>query len=160
MFRSAPGIDRKILIAMTVVIQMHAMVHITYYRWRYQRQDNQVHVFHLTSSNQAGSNHHLSNNCNQEHQVDTTSRLNTQTHNKIMFEIRNMILLVITCIIHYISDYTIRNLSKSDYSSIHPTIYYLAEFFTGILFNVMFPCYFYITNEDARTYFKKICFKT
>ena len=154
------GITANFVLVPSLVIQVYAMVHITYYRWRYERQDNRVHVFHLTSFNQGGSNQHTPNKHNQEHDGTFASNLNTQTHNKIIFEIANMILFVITLITIYISTYILRYTFKEDYYGIHPAIYYFAEFSTGILFNVIYPCYFYTTNKDARMYFKKMFCKT
>ena len=107
------------------MIQVYAMVHITYYRWRYERQDNRIHFFPLTSFNQGGSNQHPPNERNQEHNEAFVSNLNTQTHNKIIFEIADMIIFVITVIVILISAYTLRSLYKEDYYGTHPAIYYL-----------------------------------
>ena len=88
MFRLGPGIRGKFLIPLSLVIPVYAMGYITYCRWRHQCQDNQIYVFHLTSFNQRKIHQHQSNEYNQEHKEVVTTKLNTQTHNKIMFEMK------------------------------------------------------------------------
>ena len=71
-----------------------------------------------------------------------------------------MIFFAISFTILLVSWYTIGNLSKDNYyGGVNLAIYYVDEFGPGILLNVIYPCCFYISNEDARMYIKKLLFK-
>ena len=161
MFRSGPSIRGQLLLGLSLVIQLYAMGHITYYRWTYQRQDKQIQIFSLTPFDQSGPNDGCpSNQHNQEDEETGIPHINNQAHNTILYEVKNMIIFALFYALFTISAYTIGYLSKDDYYGIQPAIYYFEEFCPGLVINVVYPCCFYITNADARKYFKKIFFKS
>ena len=160
-YRSGPSIRDQLLLGVSLVIQLYAMGHITYYRWRYHRQDSQIPIFHITPPNQSGPNGgRPSHQPNQGYDETGIPRINNQAHNSILYEVKYMIFFAVFYALFTAASYTIGFLSKDDYYGIQPAIYYFEEFGPGLLLNVLYPCCFYITNVDARMYFKKIFFKS
>ena len=161
MFRAIRDIQGRYLLPLSVVLQAYAIVHITCYKWKYKRQDNRVHVFTIT----LGTPHGESNEDPESHQEPEPSvsshPANTQAaNNEILFGIINMCSLVLCLGVILFSVYYISNLWTTDvYNGVDSIIYILHEFFPLLVANTVFPCYFYLSNSNARNYFKNTLFQ-
>ena len=154
MFRSIHGIQALFLFPLSLLLQIYAIAHITCYRWKYQQQDNRVHVFTINNGmNGKWAAGNPEYNHGQEARVSSIP--NTQAHNEILFGIKNMLFIIICVGGLLVSAFCLSNLWTNDYSSLHAIFYYMNDFFPLFVVNTMFPCYFYSSNGNARKYIKQ-----
>ena len=132
----------------SLVLQICAAVHISYYRRKYQQQDNQVFVIQLRSLD----NENVKQQPEQNHEEEV-QELNTSKYNKILFEVKNMIIFAVVLIIFFLLWYGTSIYQKNEQFSI---IYYLQDFLAMFIFNVIFPCVFFLCNRKARVYIKEL----
>ena len=139
---------------LSIVIQVYALGHIAYYKWTYDRQDNQVHIFYLNpdAGRDAEGQQQPSNNNN-------NPNLNTKAYNKLLFEVKTIIFIAILLIIFLLGVNIIDHLKENTWARALPIIYCLQDWMSMLLINVVFPFYFYTCNREARLYFKKMFFK-
>ena len=156
-FRSLPFINGKLLLPLSLVIQAYAIGHITYYRWKYQQQDNRIHVFTISMEMHGESDQDPESS--QQQEILASPNVNTQSHNEILYGIKDMFFLALAIGIILISCIYLSNLWKEDYNGLYSFMYYIHEFFPLFVLNIMFPCYFYLCNPTARKYFKELVFK-
>ena len=155
-FRSIHGTQELFLFPLSLVLQIYAIAHITCYRWKYQRQDNRVHVFTINN----GMNGKWKENpeANPGQKDADSPNPNTKAHNEILFGIKNMLFIIVSVGGILVSSYCLSNLWNNDYNSLHSIFYYTNDFFPMFVVNTMFPCYFYSSNCNARKYLKQVLF--
>ena len=153
--RSPDDYSRSYVMPLSIVMQVYALGHIAYYKWKYDRQDNQVRIFYLNpdagrdaeGQQQQPSNNNSNNNPN----------LNTKAHNKLLFEIKTIVLNAILLIALLLAMTIIDHLQEKNWAGLLPITYCFQDWAGMLLFNVAFPFYFYYCNSEARAYFKT-CF--
>ena len=147
MHRSTSGYIGSYLIPLSAVIHIYALGHIAYYKWKYCREDTQVHIFYLNPQVDRGAEGKQPTNNNQN--------LNTMAHNKLLFEVTTMIIVAILFITMGLAMIITGTLQDNNNGRKFPLIYYCQDWIPGLFANVIFPLYFYTSNPDARLYFKQ-----
>ena len=134
-----------------IIMHTYALGHIAYYKWKYCRQDNQVRIFYITSEGgrDAEGQQRSSNNHN----------LNTTSYNKLLFEVKSMIISAIFLISVLLTRYIIGNLQEKGYDRALSLSYYIQDWFPGVVASVLLPFCFYKCNPEARVYFKQMLCK-
>ena len=127
---------------------MYALGHIAYYKWKYCQEDNQVHIFYITPEDERDAEAQPRSSRNRN--------LNTTAYNKLLFEVKTIIAIVILLIMLLLTAYIIGNLQGTDYNRALSGSYYIQDWFPGLLVNVIVPFYFYKCNPDARVYLKQM----
>ena len=150
MRRSSNGYIGSYILPLSIAIHVYALGHIAYCNWRYRRQDNQIHIFHLQPEVERGPGRQQPSNSN--------ANLNTRVYNKLLFEVTTIILFAILLITVLMTAHIIGKLQKENDYHTFRIIYYFQDWFPGVLTNVIFPCYFYKCNREARSYVKSKCF--
>ena len=133
----------------SVIIQVYALGHIAYYKWKYCREDNEVHIFYIAPEAERdveGQRRHSTNKPN----------FNNTSYNKLLFEAKTIIILAVVIIIFLLATYIIDNLQEKEYDLALHVIYYIQDWAPGLAVNVIFPCYFYKCNPEARVYLKQM----
>ena len=137
-----------ILIPGSIIIHVYALGHIAFYKWKYCRQDNQVHIFYITPEGERDAERQQRSNNNHN--------LNTTAYNKLLFEVKSIIIAAILLIAFLLTAYIIGNLQEKGYDRALSVSYYIQDWLPGLLANVAFPFYFYKCNPEARMYFKQM----
>ena len=146
------------LVPITVLIQFYAIGHITYYRWKYERQDknNRIDIFHLGQGSRRQQGQDQS--AQDQSGANTTgwNRRNTIAHNPILYELKHMICIFICFLAVIIFQWFFHNLSRDDYYNVSPFWFYLQDFGAPFGLQIVVPFFFYLYNVDARTYLKHL----
>ena len=168
--RSTHGSIQPFVIPITLVIQLHAIAHITYYKWKYHGEDNKVHIIQQPAvftkaseiekmtTGKSVVRPQLLGKIDEENQIQENriQHLNTKAHNPLLFEITHMVCYVSTISVAVVTRKIIENLSKDEYYTVSPVIFYVQDFVPGFIMQVMFPFFFYLYNPDVRMYIKQL----
>ena len=169
--RSTYGSIQLFVIPITLVIQLYAIAHITYYKWKYHGEDNRVHVLQQQpavftvgseiekmASAKSIVRPQLRGKIDEENQIQENRipHLNTKAHNTLLFEITHMVCYVSTIIVAAVTRKIIESLSKDEYYTVSAVIFYAQDFVPGFIMQVMFPFFFYLYNPDVRMYIKQL----
>ena len=135
------------MIPLSLVLHVYAAAHISYYKWKYKREDNHVYTITIRPINgQQGGIREC-----------PEVNLNTLIYNEIIYSSMQMLLytfgfvvILSLMVIAWYEDESFFNGSKIPY--------YFQDFFIPVLMNVIFPCWFYISNRKARRYLKQFAF--
>lgn len=132
----------------SLILQVYALGHIAYYKWKYCRQDNEVHIFYIApeAERDVEGQRHSTNKPN----------LNNTAYNKLLFEVKTIIIIAIMGFIFLLTMYVVGILQETGYNRALHLIYYIEDW-TGVLaIFIIFPCYFYKCNPEARVYIKQM----
>ena len=124
------------------------MGHIGYYKWKYCRQDNEVHIFYITPE--------AERDAETQRRYSNKPKLNTTAYNKLLIEVKTIVVVSMLCIIFLLTTYIISNLHETDYDRALYVIYYIQDWIPGLVVNVIFPCYFYKCNPESQMYLKQM----
>ena len=134
--------------SLSILIQVYALGHIAYYKWKYCREDNEVHIFYIAPE--------AERDVEGQRQSTNKSNLNTTAYNKLLFEVKTLMIFAMLLIIFLLAIYIVGILQETDYDRTLHVIYYLQDWTPGLVFNLIFPCYFYKCNPEARMYLKQM----
>ena len=154
--RSSDGVIRQIVLPISLVIQLYAIAHITYYKWKYHCEDNKVHilqqhpaVFTVGSEIEkitAGrrTTRPLQGKVDEENQMQKNHipRFNTKAHNPLLFEMTHIVCYVIAIGVSLVMHNIITGLAKDDYYTVSPVIFYVQYLFPGFVIQVVSPLFF------------------
>ena len=132
----------------SLILQVYALGHIAYYKWKYCREDNEVHIFYIAPESERDV----------EGQRNSTNQpsFNITSYNKLLFGVKTIVIIAMLLIISLLTMYIVGILQETDYDSALHIIYYIQDWIPGLVLNVIFPCYFYICNPEARVYLKQM----
>ena len=139
----------KYICPASLILHIFAVLHISYCKYVYKKQDTTVHQIQLRPVG-------TEKNVEPRDQGPSLKFMpvNTRRYNKILFQLNNMIcfaVILIVCILVVFCMFITNNME---------TINYLAEYCKGFLqffmFGIVIPCIFYVRNRDARMYFKEL----
>ena len=146
----SPSWIMKYIVPASLILNIFAVLHISYCRYMYKKQDNTVHEIQLRP---AGTQNNVESRDNG--QSLEVVPVNTRRYNKILFQLNNMIcfaVILIVCVV-FVGLYMVITHNME-------TINYVAEYCKGFmqffLFGIIIPCIFYIRNRDARMYIKEL----
>lgn len=131
------------ILPITAVSQFLAALSISYYRTKYQKQDDKIYEIQLrptSSANNVESNEHGQSN--------DFIRANTNRYNKIIFQVSNMIFIALCLFLVFIA-------FSLDKHEIHFLIKYCHDFAAGIMLGVVIPIIFFVRNKDAVSFIKE-----
>ena len=146
--RSSFALAASYIFPGSVIIQVYASGHILYYKWKYCREDNQVHIFYITPGGEGDAE--------RQQQPTNICNSNTTAYNKLLFEVKSMINSAIILISVLLTRYIIGNLQEKGYDRALSLSYYIQDWSPGLTVTVVFPFCFYKCIPEARLYFKKM----
>ena len=123
----------------SAMIQFLAALCISYYRRKYQQQDNKVYDIQLRPDNDVNADE-----SGRACETNGSLKINTNIYNKIIFQASHMLFIALCLFILFII-FAI-SIDKND---IHFVIRCSKDFAPGILFSVMIPIIFFVRNKDA-----------
>ena len=131
------------ILPITAVSQFLAALSISYYRTKYQKQDDKIYEIQLrptSSANNVESNEHGQGN--------DFIRVNTSRYNKIIFQVSNMMFVALCLFLIFMA-------FSLDKHEIHFLIKYCHDFAAGIMLGVVIPIIFFVRNKDAVSFIKE-----
>ena len=130
------------ILPITAASQFLAALTISYYRTKYQKQDDKIYEIQLrptSSANNVESNEHGQSN--------DFIRVNTSRYNKIIFQVSNMMFIALCLFLVFIA-------FSLDKHEIHFLIKYCHDFAAGIMLGVVITIIFFARNKDAVSFIK------
>ena len=146
--QAGPPFYLMALLAASLLLNVFAVSHISYYIRKHRHQDNTVYSIQLRTT--ANENDAEPRNLNHQ---PVGLRLNTRMYNQILFEVSTMVIFSSCLILGLIGIFSISIISKS--SIIHYVAHFI-DLLVMLIINLIFPCTFYVYNHNLRVYIKKL----
>ena len=146
--QSEKTVHTMIVVPISIILHIFVASHISYYKRKYQKQDDTVYSIQIQEPINEGDNNFSNSNLKQ-----MPLKLNTRDYNEILYEVSAMIIFSITLIITLLLIICITT-TASNMSNGMLYLSHIVDHLLLLTLNVVLPCTLYIFNNNLRLFIK------
>ena len=132
------------IVPLSVLLQLVAVGHIIFYKWKFRYLDTRAHSIQINQRN-----NNIIQNEDLNNQDVQNVQINTEPYNEIIFNIGTIIAWLLVFIFSNVILYYLKSFSNQ-------SIYYVNDFIPLFMTNIVVPCTFFTTSHKSRIFIKQL----